>query len=69
MTKKSGVGDAAIAAIKSGMNNEEALAAVRSEFPKAKTSLASINWYRGNLRRGGDKSVKTSRELKRAAKN
>lgn len=69
MTKKRGVGDAAVEAIKSGKNNEEALVAVHSEFPKAKTSLASIGWYRGKLRRGGDKSIKTSRELKAKAKS
>ncbi len=66
--KKPGVGDAAIKAIKSGMNNEDALAAVLKEFPEAKTSLASINWYRNKLRSDGDKTVKTARELKKAAK-
>ncbi len=65
---KRGVGTAAIEAIKSGMTNEEALTAVQKEFPEAKTSLASINWYRNKLRSDGDKSVKTARELKKAAK-
>lgn len=64
---KRGVGTVAIAAIKDGKTNEETLAAVKKEFPEAKTSLASINWYRNKLRADGDKSVKTARELKKAA--
>lgn len=62
------IGSVAIEAIKAGGSNEDALQAVRGEFPDAKTSLASINWYRNNLRKEGDKSVKTARELKKAAK-
>ena len=65
---KRGVGDCAKEAIKAGMTNEDALVAVQEEFPEAKTSLASINWYRQKLRSDGDKSVKTARELKKAAK-
>ena len=65
---KRGVGTVAIEAIRSGMTNEDALVAVQEEFPDAKTSLASINWYRQKLRSDGDKSVKTARELKKAAK-
>ena len=65
---KRGVGVVAIESIKAGMTNEDALAAVQKEFPDAKTSLASINWYRQKLRSDGDKSVKTARELKKAAK-
>ena len=65
---KRGVGIVAQEAIKAGMTNEEALAVVQEEFPEAKTSLASINWYRQKLRSDGDKSVKTARELKKAAK-
>ncbi len=66
-TKKRGVGDAAMDAIKAGSDNEQALAAVMEEFPEAKTSLASINWYRNNLRKT-DKTIPTARELKKAAK-
>lgn len=62
------VGSVAIAAIKAGKSNEEALAAVKEALPDAKTSLASINWYRNKLRADGDKTVKTARELKKAAK-
>lgn len=66
-TKKRGVGDVAVEALKAGKTNEDALAAVRAEFPDAKTSLASINWYRNKLRSEGVAGVKTSRELKKDA--
>lgn len=70
---KQTVGSVAEAAIKSGKNNEEALEAVKEAFPDAKTSLASINWYRNKLRSTktkGDngKLVPTARELKKATK-
>ena len=65
--KKRGVGDAAMEAIRAGKNNDEVLAAVKKEFPEAKTSPASINWYRNNMRGKGEK-VPTARELKKAAK-
>jgi len=65
--KKRGVGDAAIEAIRGGATNEEALEAVKAEFPEAKTSLASINWYRNKLRSDGEK-VPTARELRKKAK-
>ncbi|MEE8608967.1 MAG: hypothetical protein V3S55_15290 [Nitrospiraceae bacterium] len=65
---KRGVGTVAIEAIRAGKTNEETLAVVKKEFPEAKTTMASINWYRNKLRGDGDKSVKTSRELKTAAK-
>ncbi len=64
--KKRGVGTAAVEAIKAGMDNDEALAAVQKEFPDAKTSKASVNWYRNKLRSDGVKGVKTARELKAA---
>lgn len=64
--KKEGVGSVAIAAILAGQNNEEALATVKEKFPEAKTSVASINWYRNKLRSDGE-NVKTARELKKEA--
>ncbi len=63
---KRGVGTVAIEAITAGKTNEEALAACRAAFPEAKTSLASINWYRNKLRAEG-KKVPTARELKKKA--
>lgn len=65
---KRGVGTVAIEALKARKTNEEALAAVQAEFPEAKTTLASVNWYRNKLRTDGDESVPTSRELKAEAK-
>jgi len=64
---KRGVGTVAIEAIRAGKTNEEALEAVKGEFPDAKTSLASINWYRNKLRADGEE-VPTARDLKKAAK-
>lgn len=63
---KRGVGTVALEAIRAGKTNDEALEAVKAEFPEAKTSLASINWYRNKLRSNGEK-VPTARELKKAA--
>jgi hypothetical protein len=65
--EKRGVGKAALEAIRAGMTNEEALEAVKAEFPEAKTSLPSINWYRNKLRSDGE-DIPTARELKKQAK-
>lgn len=61
------IGSVAVEAIREGKTNEEALEAVKAEFPDAKTSLASINWYRNKLRSDGEK-VPTARELKKQAR-
>lgn len=63
---KQGVGTVAVDALMAGKTNEEALAACQKAFPDAKTSLASINWYRNKLRAEG-KKVPTARELKKKA--
>jgi hypothetical protein len=63
---KRGVGTAAKEAIRDGKTNDETLAIVQAEFPEAKTSKASINWYRNKLRTDGEK-VLTARELKKKA--
>lgn len=63
---KRGVGTVACEAIRAGQTNEDTLKTVQAEFPTAKTSLASINWYRNKLRSDGEK-VPTARELKKAA--
>lgn len=65
--KAPGVGDLAKDLIRSGHTNEEVLAAVKEKFPEAKTSMASINWYRNKLRGDGEE-VPTARELKADAK-
>lgn len=64
--KKPGIGDAIMAAIRAGKSNDEALAVAKAEFPDAKTTLASVNWYRNKLR-STDKTIKTSRDLKKEA--
>jgi len=74
---KRGVGTVAMEAILDGASNEEALAAVRKEFPDANTTKASINWYRNKLRKDGTvstggawkgKPVPNAREMAKAAK-
>jgi len=74
---KRGVGTVAMEAILNGATNEDALAAVRKEFPDANTTKASINWYRNKLRKdeavctGGDwkgKPVPNARDMAKAAK-
>lgn len=74
---KRGIGTVAMEAILNGATNEEALAAVRKEFPDANTTKASINWYRNKLRKneavctGGawkGKMVPNAREMAKAAK-
>lgn len=61
---KNGVGKLAIEMIKNGFTNEEVLETIKEKFPKAKTTMASVNWYRNKLR-GEGANVLTSRELKR----
>ena len=63
---KRGVGTAAIEAIRTGQTNEETLNTVMAEFPEAKTTLASVNWYRNKLRTDGE-DVPTARDLKKKA--
>ena len=65
--KATGVGDVAKDLIRGGKTNEEVLAAIKEQFPDAKTSMASINWYRNKLRGDGE-NVPTARELKADAK-
>ena len=65
--KTPGVGDVAKDLIRGGKTNEEVLAAIKEQFPDAKTSMASINWYRNKLRGDGE-NVPTARELKADAK-
>lgn len=74
---KRGIGTVAMEAILNGASNEEALAAVRKEFPDANTTKASINWYRNKLRKDGTictggawkgKPVPNAREMAKAAK-
>lgn len=61
--KAPGVGDVAKDLIRAGKTNEEVLASIKEQFPEAKTSMASINWYRNKLRSDGE-DVPTARSLK-----
>jgi hypothetical protein len=74
---KRGIGTAAMEAILNSATNEEALAAVRKEFPDANTTKASINWYRNKARKDGmtctggaykGKPVPNAREMSKDAK-
>jgi hypothetical protein len=60
--KTPGVGDKAKELIRAGLGNKEVLEGVQAAFPAAKTTMASINWYRNHLRGLGE-DVKTAREL------
>jgi len=50
------------------MTNQEILDAVLKQFPQASTKLASINWYRNDLRTKG-KKVPQNREIVKARKS
>ena len=74
---KRGVGAVAMEAILNSATNEDALTAVRKEFPDANTTKASINWYRNKLRKDGTictggtykgKPVPNAREMAKDAK-
>lgn len=59
------INDTARAAIKAGQTNAEVLATVQGVHPKAKTTMASVAWYRNDMRKAGEK-IKTSREISAA---
>ena len=63
-----GVGDVAREMIMKGATNEDVLAAVQKQFPDNNTGMASINWYRNQLRQEHGDTVKTSREMKASQK-
>ena len=48
---KDTIGEVAKAAILGGATNDDALRAVKKEFPQAATSMGSISWYRSRLRK------------------
>ncbi len=66
-TPKRGVGTVIKEQLRAGATNEDALAAVKAEFPEAQTTLATVSWYRTNLRSSGE-TVPSAREVKKAAK-
>jgi hypothetical protein len=65
---KRGIGTVIREAICAGKDNAEALAAAKAEFPEAKTTMPSVNWYRNDMRSRGEKGdngqdIPTAREL------
>lgn len=58
-----GVGKRTKELIRAGKSNKEVLEAIKAEFPEAKTTMASVNWYRNNLKQKGEK-VPTAKEAK-----
>ena len=57
------IGSVATAAILAGNTNEEVLKEVLRTFPKANTTMSSINWYR-NAARKENSRVPTERAVK-----
>lgn len=57
------IGETAEKALKRGLTNEEVLEHVRAKFPDARTSDASIRWYRMKVRKK-DSSVPTQARAK-----
>lgn len=52
-SKGQGIGAYCCGLILSGKTNEETLALALTQFPGAKTSLSSVNWYRNDLKKKG----------------
>lgn len=61
-----GVGTIVTEQLRAGATNEVALAAAKAEFPESNTTLATVSWYRNQLRSKGEK-VPTAREASKAA--
>jgi hypothetical protein len=53
-TRGSGIGAFCVNMIKDLKSTDEILKAIRAQFPDAKTSAASIAWYRNDLRQKGE---------------
>lgn len=57
------IGSVACDAIREGLTNDEVLARVYEKFPSARTSIASVTWYRNSLKSAGE-NIMNSREIK-----
>lgn len=65
---KRGVGTVITEALKAGQTNDQALAAVKAEFPDSATGKQTVSWYRNKLRQNGNPDkVPTSAEATKAA--
>jgi len=60
---KETIGEAAKQAITDGATNKETLNTVKTKFPHAATSMASVSWYRSKLRKDNP-DVPTDREAR-----
>lgn len=56
------IGSVACEAIREGLTNDEVLLRVFEKFPNAKTSIASVTWYRNSLKSAGE-NIKSSRQI------
>ena len=57
------IGNVACEAIREGLTNDEVLVRVYEQFPRARTSIASITWYRNSLKAAGE-NIMNSRDIK-----
>jgi hypothetical protein len=62
---KRGVGTVVREQLLAGATNQDALDAAKAEFPQSATTLATVSWYRNDLRAKGEK-VPTAREAAKA---
>ena len=65
MADRRGIGTVAKEAILAGKTNEQALEAVKAEFPDSRAKLSSMNWYRQDLRKKGH-DVQSGRDARKA---
>jgi hypothetical protein len=63
-----GIGDVVMEVIRAGGTNADALAEAKRRFPGAKTSLASVAWYRSHMRSKGE-DIHTDAEARRKQSN
>ena len=57
------IGSVACEAIREGLTNDEVLVRVYEQFPRARTSIASVTWYRNSLKAAGE-NIMNSRDIK-----
>lgn len=63
---KRGVGTVIREKLLAGATNKAALDAVKDEFPGSETTMATVSWYRSDMRKRGEK-VPTAREASAVA--
>lgn len=63
--EKTTIGDVALEVMLNGADNKETLEAILAQFPKAKTKINTVSWYRNKFRAEGY-PILTARELRKA---